>query len=408
MQCGGQCKQTLGTLPRRGHRQQVTGRRVGANVPLKTVIIGGGVIGAATACFLARDHGIAATVIERDPSYARASSALSASSIRQQFSTAVNIELSRASVVYLRAIAAEIGLVERGYLYLADAGGRATLEANHATQRAHGVDVALLEPDALRERLPWIATEGVALASLGVSGEGWFDGWSLLQHFRRAAIDAGARFVHADVNEIVVHGGRATGVATAGASRFDADAVVVAAGAWSAPLIAPLGVALPVRARKRDVFVFETPAELPGCPLVIDTSGVWFRPEGRGFIAGAPPRGADADDAPLDAIDHGLFDDVIWPALAARVPGLAALRATSAWAGYYEMNVADHNALVGALAQIPNLHLACGFSGHGMQHAPAVGRGVAAMLATGRWHAVDLSPLSPNRSEPLREGNVIG
>jgi FAD-dependent oxidoreductase domain-containing protein 1 len=372
------------------------------------VIIGGGVIGAATAAFLARDHGVAATVIERDPSYARASSALSASSIRQQFSTAINIALSRESLRYLCGIAGEIGLVERGYLYLAGAEGRAALEANHATQRAMGVDVALLDPAALRERFAWVATDGVALASLGLSGEGWFDGWSLLQHFRRAAIDGGARFVQAEASRLVAQAERAVGVLTADGARIDADAILVAGGAWSAPLLAPLGIALPVRARKRDVFVFETPAQLPGCPLVIDTSGFWFRPEGRAFIAGAAPRGADVDDAPLDAIDHGLFDEVIWPALAARVPDLAALRTTSAWAGYYEMNVVDHNALVGPVAGFGNLHVACGFSGHGMQHAPAVGRGVAARLATGAWHAVDLAPLSPTRREPLLEGNIIG
>ena len=110
----------------------------------------------------------------------------------------------------------------------------------------------------------------------------------------------------------------------------------------------------------------------------------------------------------LDAIDHGLFDEVIWPALAARVPGLAALRTTSAWAGYYEMNVVDHNALVGPVAEVGNLHVVCGFSGHGMQHAPAIGRGVASRLATGTWQSVDLTPLAPSRSHPLLERNIIG
>ena len=374
----------------------------------RLVIVGGGVIGAATACFLAREHGISATVLERDPSYARASSALSASSIRQQFSTAINIALSRESLAYLRGIAEEIGLVERGYLYLASDAGRDALVANHATQRALGVDVVLLEPAALRARFPWIGVEDIALASLGLAGEGWFDGWSLLQHFRRAAIAGGARFVPADATRLVDAGGRIAGVLAADGMRFDADAVLVAAGAWSAKLVAPLGVDLPVRARKRDVFVLESPAALPGCPLVVDTSGVWFRPEGSGFIAGAPPRGDEADEAPLDAIDHGLFDDVIWPALARRVPGFEALRTSAAWAGYYEMNTVDHNALVGPLAGWRNLHLACGFSGHGMQHAPAIGRGVAAMLATGAWHAIDLAPLAPDRSAPLLERNVIG
>lgn len=375
----------------------------------RIVIVGGGVIGASVACFLARDHGVAATVLERDPTYARASSALSASSIRQQFSTAINIALSRAGFNYLRGIASEVGLVERGYLYLAGAEGRAVLEANHEAQRAQGVDVALLDSAELGLRFPWISTDGVALASLGLSGEGWFDGWSLLQHFRRGAIAGGARFAHAEATQLVEAGGRIAAVLAADGTRFEADTVLIAAGAWSAPLVAPLGVDLPVRARKRDVFVLESPAVLPGCPLVIDASGCWFRPEGPGFIAGAPPRGADVDDVPLDEIDHGLFDDLIWPALAARVPAFEALRVSSAWSGYYEMNTVDHNALVGPLGGIAgNLHVACGFSGHGMQHAPAVGRAVASMLATKAWCEIDLTPLSPMRHEPLLERNVIG
>ena len=390
-------------------------------MPTRIVIVGGGAIGAAAACFLARDHGIAATVIERDPSYARASSALSASSIRQQFSTPLNIALSQESLAFYRRIGDElavdgdaptISLVERGYLYLASATGRAALEANHAVQRAHGAEVALLEPAALRERFPWLDTNGIALASLGLAGEGWFDGWSVLQAFRRKAIACGARFVTAEALPLTADAGRIDGVRCADGRRFEADALLVAAGAWSAPLLRDLGVDLPVRARKRDVFVFDAPTPLPGCPLVIDPGGVWFRPEGEHgrFITGAPPRGDDADDVPLDDIDHGLFEEVIWPALAARVPAFEALRVRSAWAGYYELNTFDHNGLVGPLPGWPDLHLACGFSGHGLQHAPAVGRGIAAWLATGAWHGSDLSPLSPARlaaGRPLIERNVI-
>ena len=149
---------------------------------------------------------------------------------------------------------------------------------------------------------------------------------------------------------------------------------------------------------------------LPHCPLVIDPSGVWFRPEGRGFIAGAPPRGDDADEAPLDAIDYALFDELIWPVLAARVPAFEALRVRSAWAGYYEMNGFDHNGLAGALPGWRNVYTACGFSGHGMQHAPAVGSALAAMIAGGHSDAPALDALSPQRlidNRPLIERNVI-
>ncbi len=205
-------------------------------------------------------------------------------------------------------------------------------------------------------------------------------------------------------------GERVTAVRSADGTRHAADAVVIAAGAWSAPLAARLGIDLPVRPRKRDVFVFDAPATLPGCPLVIDPSGLWFRPEGRGFLCGAPPRDGDPDEPPLDAVDHGLFDDVIWPALAHRVPAFEALRLRSAWAGYYEMNTFDANGLAGALPGWANAFTACGFSGHGMQQAPAVGCALAAAITGAAGDVPDLTPLSParlERGEPLRERNVI-
>ncbi len=395
------------------------------------VIVGGGVMGAATACFLARDHGAQVTVLERDPAYARASSSLSASSIRQQFSTPVNIALSQWSVEFLRRVGSElevggepplVGLVEPGYLYLTDAAGEPALRAANAVQRAAGVDVLLLQATQLQQRFDWLATDHITLASLGLRGEGWFDGPALHQAFRRKAIACGAAFVHADGLTFETRGNEVNAVISAGGRRFDGAQFVLCAGAWTAPLAAQLGLALPVAPKKRDVFVFDSPAVLPGCPLVIDTTGVWFRPEGRGFICGAPPRcasagaSADPDEPPLDHIDHGLFDDVIWPALAARVPAFEALRLRSAWAGYYEMNAFDHNGLAGALPGWANAFTACGFSGHGMQQAPAVGSALAALVAgtdvsASASAAPSIAALSPQRlldGRALRELNVIG
>ena len=386
------------------------------------VIVGGGVMGAATACFLARDHGMAVTVIERDPSYRRASSALSASSIRQQFSQPVNIQLSQWSLAFLRRVGDElavadqrpdIGLVEPGYLYLASAEGAAgeeALHSNHATQRAQGVDVALLAPAALRQRFPWLHCDDLALGSLGLSGEGWFDGPALMQAFRRKAMACGARFVHAQALGFEVQGARVLAVRCADGSVLAADQLVLAAGAWVDPLAAQLQVALPVAAKKRDVFVFDSPARLPGCPLVIDPSGFWFRPEGSSFLCGAPPRHGDPDEPALDAIDLAQFEEQLWPALAHRVPGFEALRLRSAWAGYYEMNTVDHNGLAGALPGWDNAFTACGFSGHGMQQAPAVGCALAGLIAGRSTDTPSLQPLSPRRlldGRPLLERNVI-
>jgi glycine/D-amino acid oxidase-like deaminating enzyme len=401
----------------------------------KVVVIGGGVMGCAAAYFLARDHGAQhVRVLERDPTYRHASSALSASSIRQQFSTPLNIALSQASLALMRPWLDRLSFVEAGYLYLATPAGAAALEAQNAVQRACGADIRLLDRTALQAQFPWLALDGIALGSWGARGEGWFDGPALHQALRRAAQDLGVRFVRADAVAFDTHGARVESVRDRDGQHHTADTVLLAAGAWSASLAATLGVALPVRARKRDVFVLDSPAALPGCPLLIDPSGVWLRPEGvtgaqgpagrppagaprpserpRGglFLAGAPPRGEDVDDAPLDTIDHAQFDEQLWPTLAARIPAFEALRVRSAWAGYYEMNTFDHNGLVGALPGWDNAFCACGFSGHGMQHALPVGRGLASFIARGTWGEIDLSPLAPQRlvrGEPLVEANVI-
>lgn len=371
----------------------------------RVLIVGGGVMGAATACFLARDFGVCATVVERDPTYRLASSARSASSIRQQFSTEINVRISQRSIAFLRRVGEElaadgdrpeIGLREPGYLFLADDAGAAALRANHALQTCCGASVALLDAAALQARFPWLAVHDVAAGTLGLSGEGWFDGYALLQAFRRKATSLGARFVRGDVCELAESPGRVSARTREG-ERFVADVALIAAGAWSAPLAAQVGFTLPVSARKRDVFVFESPARLQSCPLLIDPGGVWFRPEGRGFIAGAPPRGPDVPGASLDEIDHGLFEHVIWPTLAARVPQFEAARPVGAWAGYYEYNEVDQNGLVGRLPGRERVFVACGFSGHGIQQAPAIGRGMAELIATGSFLDLDLSVLSPQR-----------
>jgi FAD-dependent oxidoreductase domain-containing protein 1 len=387
----------------------------------RVVIVGGGAIGSAVACWLTADPAFAGevVVVERDPTYREASSALSASSIRQQFSTPVNIEIGRFGIDFLRAIGEtlavgderpDIGLNEAGYLYLASPSGLETLQANHEVQRRHGADVALLSPEGLAERFPWVSVEGLAGGSLGLSGEGWFDGYGLLRAFRRKAIAQGARCLTAEAVGLDAAAGRIAAVRLADGTRLACDTVVNAAGPWAARVAAMAGIELPVRARARSVFVLDCPEPLPACPLLIDPSGFWLRPEGRHFLVGAPPRpGDDVDDLPLEP-DHGLFEEVIWPALAARLPAFERLKVVGAWAGYYEMNIFDHNGIVGPHPEIANVHFANGFSGHGIQQSPAVGRGLAELIVHGRYRTLDLSPLGFERlvaGRPLLERNVI-
>jgi FAD-dependent oxidoreductase domain-containing protein 1 len=387
----------------------------------KIVIVGGGAIGSAVAYFLCADPAFKGevTVIERDPAYRQASSALSASSIRQQFSTRINIALSTYGLEFLRRAGEllevqgerpDVSLREPGYLFLASTAGEATLRSNHALQHEMGARIALLDPDALRARFPWISSQGVALASLGLSGEGWFDGWSLLQALRRKARALGANYLEAEACGFERSGDALKAVLLADGSRIACDLVVNAAGPWAHRVAAWAGVDLPVRARRRSVFVFDCPVPLPACPLVVDTSGLWFRPEGAGYICGiSPPEAMDADDLPLDP-EYGLFEAELWPLLAARVPAFEALRQTRAWAGYYEYNTWDQNGIVGAHPQLPGLVFANGFSGHGLQQSPATGRAVAELIVHGGYRTLDLSPLGFGRIAQgckVQELNVV-
>ncbi len=388
------------------------------------VIIGGGVIGSAIAYFLTlQQPGCEVVVMERDPTYARASSALSASSIRQQFSTDINVLISAYGIGFLRNVGTllacngdvpDVGLHEGGYLYLATAAGEVTLRDNHILQKRHGADVALLGPDELAERFPWLALQDVVLGSLGLSGEGWFDGYLLLTALRKKAQSQGVRYIADEAvgfamaaSDGVQH---VTAVQLKSGASLPCSHAVNAGGPWAATIAGWAGIALPVVGKRRTVFHLSSPAQLPRCPLLIDTSGIWLRPEGQGFIAGfAPPVEQDADFAPLEPEYHA-FEEHVWPLLAERIPGFEALRMQGAWAGYYEMNTFDHNAIVGLSPACDNLVFANGFSGHGLQQCPAVGRGAAELLLTGGYQSLDLSPLSITRiaeNRPLLEKNVI-
>ncbi len=386
------------------------------------VIIGGAIVGSSVATFLAArpDFDGRIVVVERDPSFRSSSTTLSAASIRLQFSTPLNIQISRFGLDVVRhpeawlsvdGEAPDVGFVENGYLFLATDAGRATLEANHAVQRALDVPVLLLEPDELHDRFSWIRTDDLAGASLGTADEGWFDAHALLQGFRRRARSTGVEERTGEVTGLDVAGSRVEAVRLADGSRIRTTWAVNAAGPRAAAVAGMAGIELPVRPRKRNVYHLAAPASLGAAPLTIDPSGVYFRPEGPNFIAGFSPRSADLDPDTLDlGVDRAAFESHVWPALAHRVPAFDQLRLLDAWAGHYEVNTMDHNAIVGPHPAISNLLFANGFSGHGLQQAPAVGRGLAEWIATGSYETLDLSPLGYGRierNEPILELNVV-
>jgi glycine/D-amino acid oxidase-like deaminating enzyme len=363
-------------------------------------------------------------VIEKDPTYQLSASALSAASIRQQYSTAVNIRISLYGIEFLRALGEHLGvdgerpqidLKEGGYLYCATAAGAEVLRENQALQLAEGADILLMDPAALKTRFPWLNTDDLEAGTWGRSGEGWFDGWGLLQAFRRKARSLGAEYVKGEVAEIERQGDTIQAVRLKDGTRIACGTLINCAGSGGREIAALAGVTIPVQAKRRYVFTFTCRDRVENCPLLIDTSGAYVRPEGEGFICGASPE-ADGDpdwhdaDPASQEIDFSFFEEFIWPSLAHRVPAFEAIKPGRAWAGPYDMSLLDHNAIVGRAGALTNFYLCNGFSGHGLQQAPAVGRGLSELILHGRYRTLDLSDLGYERvaaNRPLLERNVI-
>jgi FAD-dependent oxidoreductase domain-containing protein 1 len=383
------------------------------------VIIGGAIVGSSVAWGL-REEGFTGTIalIERDPQFSTSATTLSCASIRQQFSIAENIRLSQFTLGLFRRLKeefgedADIGFRENGYLILAGPEGAPILRQNHAVQEAEGTDIVLEDAAALTARFPWLSSEGIAAGAFGRTGEGWFDAHAYLQLFRRALKSRDVAFVKAEVTGIVREGDTVTKVMLDDGSHISAGTIVNAAGPNAGKVAAMAGIALPVEPRKRSVFVFEARERFVDMPLIVDPSGVYVRPEGSVYIAGgAEPEETDRAADPADfEPEWALFEETIWPVLATRIPAFEAIKPTRAWAGHYDYNTLDQNAVIGRHPQVSNFIFANGFSGHGLQQAPAVGRAVAELIVHGGYRTIDCSVFGYERiaaGRPYRELNVI-
>lgn len=388
------------------------------------VIIGGGVMGSASAFYLKRlGFKGPVAIVEQDTSYATCSTGRSAGGLRQQFSTPENIAMSRVTLALIRELdaaaraegKADSGLSfrEQGYLILASESGKPVLAQNLETQKAAGADVVMLDAAGIAARFPWMTTDGLAAGTFGRSGEGWLDPVALMTYFRDSAIKAGVAIVKGKVEGIEA-GDRAKAVRLADGRRIACGALVVAAGGATGKVAALAGIEVPVEPRKRYVYVLDcrdAPDALRKGPLTVDPTGVWFRPEGARFICGVSPEEKDEPDpSELETIDHSVFEEQVWPVIAARVPVFEAVKVVSAWAGNYDYNTLDQNAIIGAIPEIPNLYVVTGFSGHGLQQSAAAGRAIAELITAERFTTIDLTRFGYERvlkNEPLRELNVI-
>ena len=390
-------------------------------------IIGGGIMGLSSAFFISkRLPSSSICVLERDTTYSLASTPRSVGSIRQQFSLSENIQLSSYSFGFFRNInrhlrvdePIDIGLVEGGYCFLATEQGRQVLLENNSIQLENGAEVELIESSRLKERFPWINTEGISLASLGVGKEGWFDSWSLLNAFKNKLTSLAVNIINGDVIKIESSGNIISGVefrSNGVSSHITCSHLVAAAGAWSnsmVKLISP-DLCVPIRPRKRCVFVFKC-KDIPEAnyPMLIDCSGVYSRREitRDTFICGKSPN-PDQDPDTFDIeVDYGIFDREIWHALAHRVPAFEAIKLVSAWAGTYEYNTFDQNGIIGRHDVFNNLCMVGGFSGHGIQQSPGVGRAVSEIVLDGESHSIDLKRMGWERvrdNKPIKERNII-
>ena len=395
------------------------------------VIVGGAVIGSAVAYFLAANPDFTGTVlvVERDPSYRTASTALSSSSIRMQFSNPINVRISQFGSAFIRDFATtmqvkgeappDLNFHQGGYLFLANTPEQVrVLEENHDVQRACGADVVLWDRADLSRAFPHLNVDDILLASYGRSGEGWFDNTGLMYGFRAKARELGAEYVTDEVVAISREGDRVTGLRLKSGAEMGAGVIVNASGPRAGLTARMAGIALPVEPRKRTLFVVDCARSPQGSaavnhgrlPLMIDPSGVFCRPEGRFFLTGCAPVADPAVD--WDDFDprHEEFEEIIWPALAERSPGFEALKVVNQWAGHYDFNTLDHNLIVGRHPQVTNFIFANGFSGHGLQQGPAAGRGVSELIAYGGFRTLDLSEVGYERiveNRPFLEKAVI-
>ena len=360
------------------------------------VVVGGGVVGCSLAFHLAR-RGMRPLLLERGD-LGGGSTSRAAGGVRQQFSTAVNVRVSRMSLEMLKRFPEEIGadpgLQQIGYLFLASSTEEAELfRHNVEVQRAAGLeDVELLDVAGALELVPDLNASDLTAASWCPS-DGLAGPNDVTAGYAGAARRIGARVVEgAEVTGIDRRGDRVTGVRV-GRSVIASDLVVDCAGPYAGQVGRIAGVDVPVTPYRRHVFVTETFSLRKPPPMTVDfRTSFYFHPEGDGLMLGmsdpAEPPGFDIDVS-WDFLEH-LIEHATH-----RLPALERAAIRTGWAGLYEVSP-DHQAIVGPAPGLDGLWLCCGFSGHGFMQAPAMGHLLAQRL-TGETPDIDLTPYAPDR-----------
>ncbi len=390
------------------------------------ILIGGAIMGSATAWFLSRcpDFDGQILVIDRDLTFAQTSTAHTTSCIRQQFTSDLNIKISQYAARFMQDLSRHMGpdpdvrdltIRNFGYLYLADtAQGAERLRAACDIQHRAGTPTELLPPSTLAERYPFYALDDIVLGSLNTRDEGYFDSWALFDAFRRQAQRQGVEYIQNEVVAIdrTAQKTRVDTVTLRSGETLRCGQLVNASGPRAAQTAALAGLTIPVEPRKRFSWVFKarTPLDQP-LPLTIDPSGLHVRDNGGGtYQAG----GHLSDDPAVRAddfdMDHTLWEAHVWPILARRIPQFETVKVIAEWTGHYAYNTFDQNALIGPHPDLPNFLFLNGFSGHGLQQAPAMGRGLSEWITYGAYRSLDLRAFHLDRlreNRPYPEAAII-
>ncbi len=382
------------------------------------IIVGGGIMGCSTAYYLtATGEKLRVAVIERDPSYSHASTTLSMANARIQFSLRDNIRISQYALEVLERFeedmvvgdeGPDIGYRREGNLFIVDEKGKESAREALRLQESLGCEVAWWSPDEITQHYPLYNMAGFTGGTFG-SKDGYFDAYAVLMGYRAKAKVQGAEVISDEVVEILADHKQVNGVRFASGGSLQSGIVINCAGAWASQVAETVDVRIPVDPVKRQVFALDTAVKPEGpLPLTILPSGLYFRTETGGLILLG--KSMEEDSVGFNfSWDDKRFMEVLWPELAAFVPKFDTLKLIRGWAGLYAVNTLDGNAILGEWPELQGFYLANGFSGHGLQQAPAVGRYLSEMI-TGREPHLDLSIFHPRRileNRPLSEGGLV-
>ena len=375
------------------------------------VIVGGGVVGSSIGYHLRQDgFGGRVVIVERDETYARASSNLAMGGIRQQFGSAVNIQLAQYSIAFYkdfdRRMSAGGHVVrawfrQRGYLFLVDASSAEIFERRYAILTGRGAHVKRLSVGEIRAMLPDLWVDDLVFGLMGTD-DGYANPKEVLRGFRAGALAARVEYIHDEVSAVQQAAGRVTGVTLASGERLDSPVVVNAAGPYAARVAAMAGLEQPVQPVRQHLFRCDLPKRWPyRWPMTIDPGGVHWRHDDP--VSDEQPDRIILAKTKLDEPfgENFVCDESRWladfyPDLVRRVPAFRDVQLVEGWAGLYEMTP-DHNPMIGEHPRLKGFFMANGFSGHGLMMAPATGKVVSELIRTGRAETVDVSNLSIDR-----------